>query len=338
MICPLLISINVCADIEYICTANSEATITAQIDLKLLRLLTEIHRCGSVSAAAVAVDLSQPAASLGLGRLRRLLNDPLFVRGTGGMLPTARCDQVVEAAREALGLIEAALDKPTFFDPSTAQREFVLTLSDIGEVVFLPRLMAYISEHAPHCSVRSRSVAVRELPLAMESGQVELALGFFPDLERSGFFMQRLFDHRFVCIARKAHPRVAGTRISLPVFLDLPHAVVEPEGRSHELFERLLKERGLQRRVQLSIPHFMSVPAIVASTDLIATVPFALAEFFLQTGDLRIVEPPVNTNAYALKQHWHARFNTDPASKWLRSVVSQIFTRAPDSRRSAPRS
>lgn len=298
-----------------------------EVDLKLLRLLTLVHALSSVSKAAEAMDLSQPAASLALGRLRRILNDPLFVRGTGGMLPTARCDEVTAAAREALSLIDNAVHAPVAFDPQTARRDFVVTLSDIGEMVFLPKLMAHISRHAPYCNLRSKALSARELPEMLESGQVEMAVGFFPDLERPGFFMQKLFEHRFVCLVRKEHPRVTGAKVPLSVFLELPHAVVEPEGRSHELFERLLKSKGLARRVQLSIPHFMSVPAIVAATDMIVTVPRAVAEYFVRFGELRIVHPPINTQRYALKQHWHARFNSDPALRWLRGEVARIFTK-----------
>jgi DNA-binding transcriptional LysR family regulator len=299
--------------------------VQPEIDLKLLRLLTQIHALGSVSRAAEAVHLSQPATSLALGRLRRILGDPLFVRGTGGMLPTPRCNEVVATAQEALSLIDKAVLNAPAFDPLTARRDFVVTLSDIGEVVFLPKLMAELSRLAPHCNLRSRALSARELPQAMESGQVEMAIGFFPDLERPGFFMQKLFEHRFVCLVREGHPRVKADKISLAVFLDLPHAVVEPEGRSHELFERLLKDKGLTRRVQLNIPHFMSVPAIVAATDMIVTVPRAVAEYFVRFGEVRIVQPPINTQRYALKQHWHERFNADPALKWLRGVVARTF-------------
>lgn len=295
------------------------------IDLKLLRLLTQIHALRSVSKAADAVHLSQPATSLALGRLRRILGDELFVRGTGGMLATPRCDEVVAKAREALDLIDNVVSHTPVFDPLTVRRSFVVTLSDIGEAVFLPKLMANLTRQAPHCNLRSRALSALELPPAMESGQVEIAIGFFPDLERPGFFMQKLFDHRFVCLVRKNHPRVQGDKVSLPVFLDLPHAVVEPEGRSHELFERLLQERGLTRRVQLNIPHFLSVPAIVAATDMIVTVPRAVAEYFVRFGDVRIVQPPVNTQRYALKQHWHARFNADPGLKWFRGLIATTF-------------
>lgn len=297
-----------------------------EIDLKLLRLLTQIHALGSVSKAADAVHLSQPAASLALGRLRRILGDPLFVRGSSGMVATGRCDEAVAAAREALSLIDGVVQTPASFDPLNARRDFVVTLSDIGEVVFLPKLMARLSQLAPHCNVRAKALSVRELPEAMQSGHVEMAIGFFPDLERPGFYMQRLFEHRFVCLVRKDHPRVKTDRIPLAIFLELPHAVVEPEGRSHELFERLLKSKGLSRRVQLSIPHFMSVPAIVAATDMIVTVPQAVAEYFVRFGEVRIVQPPVNTRRYALKQHWHARFHADPGLKWLRGQVVEAFT------------
>ncbi|WP_026068170.1 LysR family transcriptional regulator [Pusillimonas noertemannii] len=300
--------------------------MSAKLDLNLLRLIVQLHASRNVSRAAEALQLSQPATSLALGRLRRLIGDPLFVRGAGGMLPTPRCDEVVAAARDALALVDAAIYAPTEFNPETAQREFQVTLSDIGETVFLPKLMAHISRLAPQCNLRSRALTVEELPEAMESGSTELAIGFFPDLERTGFYMQRLFEHNFVCLVRKDHPRVKGDRVSLPVFLDLPHAVVEPEGRSHELFEQLLKKKGLSRRVQLNIPHFMSVPAIIAATDMIVTVPHAVAEYFLRLEGLRMVKLPIKAESYSLKQHWHARLNADPALKWLRGQVAHIFS------------
>ncbi len=241
------------------------------------------------------------------------------------MLPTPRCEHVVAAAKEALSLVDNAIQTPADFDPLTAERDFLVTLSDVGEMVVLPKLMAHLSRVAPRCNLKSRALTVQELPEAMESGSTELAIGFFPDLERSGFYMQRLFEHSFVCLVRKDHPRVKGDKVSLPVFLDLPHAVVEPEGRSHELFERLLEAKGLSRRVQLSIPHFMSVPAIIVATDMIVTVPYALAGYFLRLEQLRVVQPPVNTESYSLKQYWHARLNADPALKWFRGEVAKIY-------------
>lgn len=296
-----------------------------EIDLKLLRLLVQIYATHSVSKAAETLQLSQPAASLALGRLRRIFDDPLFVRGSGGMLPTIRCQEIVPAAMQAIALIDQTVVAPAGFDPISARRDFIVTLSDIGEITFLPKIMAHLSVLAPHCNIKSRAMTATELPEALEHGDVDLAIGFFPDLERPGFYMQRLFDHHFVCLVRHDHPQIKSDKVPMSVFLSLSHAIVEPEGRSHELFERLLKNKGLTRRVQLSIPHFMSVPAILAATDMIATVPHAVADYFVRFEQLRIVQPPINTKPYALKQHWHARFNTDPALKWLRSTVENIF-------------
>jgi len=303
-----------------------------EIDLKLLRLLVHIHATRSVSKAAEALQLSQPAASLALGRLRRIYGDPLFMRGSGGMLPTSRCDEIIPAAVQAIALIDQTVQAPIGFVPATARRDFVVTLSDIGEMTFLPKIMAHLSALAPHCNIKSRAMTAADLPQALERGEVEMAIGFFPDLERPGFYMQRLFDHRFVCLVRRDHPRIKGDKVPMSVFLSLSHAIVEPEGRSHELFERLLKSKGLSRRVQLSIPHFMSVPAIISATDMIVTVPHAVAEYFVRFEALRIVQPPINTKRYALKQHWHARFNTDPALKWLRGEIANIFVPGHQSR------
>lgn len=296
-----------------------------KMDLNLLRLIVELHATRSVSKASEALQLSQPATSSALGRLRRILGDPLFVRGRGGMIPTPRCEQVVTAAKQALSMIDNAIQTPTEFDPKTAQRNFLVTLSDIGEMVFLPRIMAHLARVAPQCNLKSKALTVKELPEAMENGSTELAIGFFPDLERPGFYMQRLFEHNFVCLVRKDHPRVKGNKVSLATFLDLPHAVVEPEGRSHELFEQVLKSKGISRRVQLNIPHFMSVPAIISATDMIVTVPQAVAQYFLRLEGLRMVQLPIKTRSYLLKQHWHAKLHTDPALKWLRGEVAQLF-------------
>jgi DNA-binding transcriptional LysR family regulator len=118
---------------------------------------------------------------------------------------------------------------------------------------------------------------------------------------------------------------VQGERISLRTFLELCHVLVKPQGRSHDLFEMLLKKQGLRRRVQLLIPHFMSVPAIVAQTDLIVTVPDTLAEYFSRVEKLRVVRPPVSVARYAINQYWHERFHKDPAVQWVRKTAAQLF-------------
>lgn len=295
------------------------------ISLKLLRLLVGIHEFGTVSRAAEVVDLSQPAASLALRRLRRYLGDPLFVRSGNIMLPTRRCDEVVRIARNVLSLIEQDILKAASFDPRSAKRSFPVALYDVGELVFLPRLLRHLLQYAPDCSLHSQSIHALDLPEALESGQVELAVGFYPNLERIGFHTQSLFSQRFLTLARCGHPAIGPQLPSLEQFLALSHVVVEPLGRRDRLLDRIFSEQGLQRRVVLSTPHFMSVPQIVADSDLVAMVPTVMAMHFAKLGQLQAFEPPVNTPSYPVKQYWHARFHDDSGHGWLRRSIYSLF-------------
>lgn len=297
----------------------------SSFDLNLLRVLVALHQCRSVSKAAEALGLSQPATSLALGRLRKRFDDPLFVRSPAGMLPTPRCNELANSSAAALSEIDARVLHRSTFDPATSQRDFVVTMADVGELHFLPRLMAHIGREAPRCNLRCESFATQDIGAALEEGRCDLAMGFFPNLERPPLYVQQLFMHTLACLVRKGHPTVRTSHITLQQFLELPHAVVHPMGRSHELFETLLKRKKVHRRVQLTSVHFLSVPAIVSATDLIVTVPRSVADYYAELEGLRIVEPPVNIKPYPLKQFWHPRFHADPALKWLRESVAQIF-------------
>lgn len=296
-----------------------------EFDLNLLRLLVALHRTRNVSRAAALLDVSQPAASLALARLRKAVGDPLFVRSPAGMLPTPRCLELVASTEGALAAVDAGVLRRPSFDPATERREFVVTMADVGELHFLPRLTAHMAQHAPGCDIRCEPFPTEGVESALENGRLDLALGFFPNLERPSLYVQRLFMHTLVCLVRADHPTVTSNRISLKRFLDLSHAVVKPMGRSNELFETLLKRRGLKRRVQLASAHFLSVPAIIASTDLIVTVPRSIADYYARMEPLRLVEPPINIPPYALKQYWHPRFHADPGLRWLRESVFELF-------------
>lgn len=296
-----------------------------EVSLSHLRLLVRIYELGTVSRAAEAVALSQPAASLALRALRRHLGDPLFMRSGNTMLPTRRCDEVVRTARNVLSLVEQDILKAAPFDPRSAGRSFLVALYDVGELVFLPRLLPHLLQHAPSCSLHSQSIHALDLPEALESGRVELAVGFYPNLERIGFHAQQLFTQRFLTLARRGHPAIGSQPPDLEQFLALSHIVVEPLGRRDRLLDRVFSEQGLQRRIVLSTPHFMSVPPIVAASDLVATVPTVMAMHFAGQGPWQVFEPPINTPPYPVKQYWHARFHDDSGHAWLRRSIYDLF-------------
>ena len=157
---------------------------------------------------------------------------------------------------------------------------------------------------------------------ALESGTADLAVGYFPDLHKAGFYQQKLFDNPHVCLLRRGHP--SAKRLTLKAFLAADHAVVRPEGREH-VFEQFMQQRGLQRRVVLELSHCMSLLPVLESSDLIATVPRDLAEVCVRYGKLTIMATPLKAPVIAVHQTWHERFHKDPANMWLRQLVRDQF-------------
>ncbi|MBV8628096.1 MAG: LysR family transcriptional regulator, partial [Paraburkholderia sp.] len=246
-----------------------------ELDLNLIPYLVAMEETRNVSRAAERLGVSQPRVSTALGRLREYFGDPLFVRTSRGMEPTPRAMALIPAAREALGSIEKGLLESQEFDPATSTHTFSLALSDVGEIVFLPRLLQLFAERAPNANLRSVSLPPSHVERGLESGDVDLAVGYFPDLSGNNFFQQRLFTHRFICLLRSGHP-LARAPLTLEQFVNSGHAVVRAEGRSQEVLEKFLEKKRIRRRAVLETPHFMSLPFILARTDLIATVPHAI--------------------------------------------------------------
>lgn len=296
-----------------------------QLDLNLLLLLDHLYRDRNLSMSARRLGISQSMASTHLMKLRAYFEDELFVRTGRGMRPTPFADAIHGGVNRALKLIEQeVLRKPTF-DPVQTERTFTITTSDIGVLIFGPPLLQALRRVAPRCSLRILNLAHEGLEDALARAEVDLAIGFFPDLTGSLISCQGLFEHPFACIVSDRSDRI-GETLSLDQFLAADHVVVNQPGRSQEIFERRLRELGLQRRVLLHLPHFMSVPQIIAASDLVSTVPKALGSWYSNAG-LRVLPVPIECPTINLKQFWHRMMHDDPAVRWLRQLVAETLTR-----------
>lgn len=298
-----------------------------QLDLNLLYVLVALEKERSVSAAALALQKSQPAVSGALARMRGFFNDPLFVRSGNSMQPTPRAATLIEAAREVLEKVGTDIVSTPTFDPETTQQTMSIALSDVGEVVFLPAILNDLRRRAPEALVRSVSLPAAEVAEGLESGSIDLAVGYFPDLKKSNFFQQVLFSDTFASLVRLDHP-VTARKLTLKQYLQLEHAVVHAESRTEEVMERYLASRKIRRRVVLSTPHFASAPIIVAQSDLIVTIPEPLARYFARvSANVRNVGLPFDPPRIQLKQFWHRKFHHDQRNAWLRSRVCALFQR-----------
>lgn len=297
----------------------------SELDLNLLYVLVALDESRSVSGAAVKLGKSQPAVSSALARLREFFNDPLFVRSGNHMQPTPRALSLVESARFVLSRVGTDIVAAPTFDPASSPQTISLALSDVGEVVFLPTLLKRLRQLAPRATVRSISSPASGVAAGLESGDIDLALGYFPDLKKHNFFQQTLFSDTFASLLRADHP-VGANKLTLKQYLQLEHVVVRAESRTEEVIERYLARKKMRRQVVLTTPHFSSAPIIVAQSDLIVTIPEPLARYFSRvSAQLRVVGLPFAPPRIDLKQSWHRKFHHDQRNRWLRSVVAGLF-------------
>ena len=297
----------------------------SKLDLNLLQVAIALLDAGSVSGAARKLGISQPSVSESLRKLRIHFGDQLFVRAGNGMSATPRGAAIAAAARDSFQDLDEKLGPQTPFDPARKHRSFTFALSDVGEIVFLPKLTRALAAASPETPVASVSMRPDPLARAMQEGDVDLAVGYFPDLKRGDFCQKRLFTHHFVSLIRHDHP-VQGEVLTLEQFLSLPHAVVLSEGRSQEILESHLVEIGLARRVAVYTPHFLSIPTLISRSDMVVTVPHAMGiAFGKREFGLRVMQLPFPSPRIELRQHWHARFQNDARNLWLRGVVSDLF-------------
>lgn len=306
------------------------------IDLNLLRVLHQLQRQRSVSAVAQTLGLSQPAVSNALRRLRTLLGDELYLRTPRGMAPTPLAEQLAGPVADALALLHGALDGALAardrFDPATATRSFRLAMTDIGEIYFLPRLLARLAAEAPGLTLRTvRTQAGPEgdaLKPAMEAGEIDLAVGLLPQLQ-AGYFQRRLFAQRYLCLMRAGHPLAARDAPTLAEFAAAEQVQVLAAGTGHgqvdALIDAALAGAGLARRVRLTVPHFVAVGHILAATDLLATVPERFAAACAAPFGLVARPHPVALPVFDIHLFWHARAHRDAGHQWLRERLFDSF-------------
>ena len=295
----------------------------AKLDLGWLGVFVEIYKTQSVSRAAQRLQLEQASASITLAKLRRYFNDPLFVRTSQGMVPTTRAQALYPDLAQALSLIEQARGGREAFSPQSAQRAFRLCITDISEIVLLPRLINHLQNTAPGLVLEAEKISP-DSRRRLELGEVDLAVGFVPDLE-AGFYQQTLFAQDFVCLASKDHPRVRN-KLSPRLFGAEGHIVVTTAGTGHTIVDKVLHKHKLTRRVVLRVPSFLGVARIVAQTEFLVIVPRLLGHALASQERVQLLEPPVPLPSYKVKQHWHERFNADAGSLWLRKTMVGLFS------------
>jgi DNA-binding transcriptional LysR family regulator len=297
-----------------------QTNLTA-IDLNLLVVLEALLTTRSTTQAARLVSLSQPATSHALARLRGLFGDPLLVRSGRSLVPTPFAAGLRDRVRTALRAVEATFEVPARFDPKTSTRLFEIGSGDYAASVLAPLLSAHVARSAPHIDLFYKPVTVHESE-ALERGEVELVLAPQSTLEPSaGILVEELFQERFVCLVRDAHP-LGRARLTLDRYCRMGHVLVAPGGLTRRgAVDEALSALGRSRRVAVALPHFLVAPQVVARTDFVLTLAERIARSLAPELGLRMLKPPLELEGFDISMHWHKRVDQDPAHAFLRDAV-----------------
>lgn len=302
-----------------------------QLDLNLLRVLSAIHRTGSVTAAGKALSLSQPATSNALARLRDYFKDDLFVRSPGGLQPTRLCERLAPEVQTQLQLLEAMVSVRDDFDPARSEMRWRTSLSDLGEMMFLPPLAAALRQQAPQAHLTNVSVAAEDVPAALESREIDFAIGILQPRHR-GVRADLLFREHYVALTStrwRPASGPAGRTLSARQLAEASLVVASPTATFHGSVEKMLVRMKLSERIVLRARHFGALPELALNTDLLTIVPQMYAANLGQRHDLRVWElPRAAAPSYEVRLVWHASTAQDPAHQWIRAQVHRLFGRA----------
>jgi DNA-binding transcriptional LysR family regulator len=295
-----------------------------RIDLNLLVVFHHLLLEKRVSRVAQVLAMSQPAVSSALGRLRSTLGDDLFVRTQHGMEPTPYALSLAQPVAVALSDLQEALTVRSAFKPATDARNFVIAMTDVGEMYFLPVLIDELNRNAPAVTLQIVSVTHLTFKEDMASGRIDIAMGLLPQLQ-AGFFQQGLFRQKYVCLLREKHPLALKKSLSLAAFAKAAHVRITAAGTGHGRVDVALEKQKLHRQFKLTVPHYVALGDVLQHSDLIATVPERFADQILRPYNLVKRSLPIAVDESAIHQFWHGRLHRDPGHQWLRGRIAKLF-------------
>lgn len=302
---------------------KQERPLSRQVDLNLLDLFETIYQTRNLTAAGSRLGLTQSAVSRSLGRLREMYGDALFVRQQRGVAPTPLADALAPPVTAALSTLRSTLRAPSF-DHTKQNHTFRIAMSDVGERIFLPKLLDYLTSAAPNVVIEAISTSQEQLQEGLNSGQIHLAVGFFGTLSKQ-VHQKRLFREQFVYVAREGHPLVKG-KLHKEQIRNLRHIVGGPDGMLHATtVGKVLAGNRVKAPVASRVHSLLCVAPLVASSDMIGVLPSNLAKVVAGHMPLQIIPPPIQFPSFDVTMVWHDRFHREPSTVWLRDTFTQLF-------------
>jgi DNA-binding transcriptional LysR family regulator len=294
-------------------------------DLKLLRYFEVLLEECSVSRAAARLNLTQPAMSHALTRLRALFGDPLLLKGRGRMTPTSRALQLREKVRALLLEAERLTAKPESFSPATSRAKFTIMSAEFVEYLLAPKLISALKAEAPRVEVQFYPADRERAPAWFERGEIDFRLGWWPGPPQALRY-KVLFQDRLVCIARQNHPATRNG-LSAEDFLRADHVRIQSPrtGVSEHAVDRAAAALHRRLHVAVRVQSALTLAQAVAGSDLLATVPERFARSLSEKFPLKSFRLPLaNVPSVRIAMYWHERTHQDPAHRWFRHRLEEL--------------
>lgn len=299
----------------------------ATLDLNLLRVFDAVARERHVTRAAQRLNLSQPAVSNALARLRAALNDELFLRRPGGVEPTELALALAGPVAEVLDRLHETLSVHAPFDPATADRVFTIALSEYAEAVLAPRLLERMAREAPGCLLAIRHADRTNWQPLLDRGEAELAVAVLRE-PPALYTRIRLLPEAFLTLMRPDHPLASGP-LTEDRLLDFPHLLHSPNGSRDGALDAALATRGKRRKLGAVVAHLSAVPDILACTEMVMTLSARLAQRMAAAHGLAVRECPVVIRHTRLSLIFHRRLEADAGHAWLRRLILAVAREVP---------
>nr|WP_244960417.1 LysR family transcriptional regulator [Eoetvoesiella caeni] len=284
-----------------------------------MRTFIAIYETGSLTTTAERLCVTQPTVSYSLSKLRDTLNDPLFLRGSSGMIATASAHECYRRFSTALLAIDDAIETTRRFVPAESTRRFKIAMSDIGAANFLPPIFERMGQYGPRVELEVVQLVADEVSGCLASGKIDAAVGNLASISSLTRHIS-LFNEHYVCLLSENHPVIKDS-LSLDLFLAARHAFVSANYSGHRQVEEALRKAGVMRSVALQIPHFTVLPQLISRSDLLVILPSRVAHVFEAYAPLKTLPVPIEIPSIEVTLHWDKRYENNPAQKWFIDIV-----------------
>ncbi|GLT08802.1 LysR family transcriptional regulator [Sulfitobacter porphyrae] len=297
-------------------------------DLGLLRILVAVHECGSTTGAAERLNVSQPSISQGLGRLRDITGDQMFIRGSRSMTPTSLATQLYLECRSPLNQLEGTFRADEPFDPKTTRDRFTIAFSDIGALTFLPPLVGALQKRAPGIRIEATPLEITQVDSLLKSGRLDFAIGKL-ETQDPALSQIDLIDQHYAAIVRRDHPTIQGA-LDEETFRNAAHAVVSDAAGHWQAVSHVVHADEPAFDVRLTLAQFNVLPATIRESNLIGVVPHRSAVAFSETWNLQVLDIPIPLPRFTVRLLAHkGTGQRRTAYDWMTTFIKDVLGSGP---------